>query len=326
MSTQHQLELQHRATWEELETVLNSLESGKFWKKREKVDRLPELYSKLCEHLALIRSKGFSAQLEQRLDALAQRCYRQLYRRRSQFIRPFWSFVCGGFPRILRKHGLLFALSSAFLFVPMLAMIALIYAYPEWIFYLMEHNQVAQLESMYLQGESEVFNSSRDESDHFAMFGFYIQNNISIDFRCFAGGVFFGVGSIFFLVFNGVHIGSIAGYLTDAGAGHAFWGFVAGHSAPELLGAAVSGAAGLLLGKALLMPGKLRRWEALREVAPEALALLGGAALMTFCAAIVEGFWSPLDVPVTVKYIVAALIWALTLGYLLFVGRTKGAQ
>jgi len=181
----------------------------------------------------------------------------------------------------------------------------------------MGQDQVAQLEEMYLRGESAVFGAGRDEADNFQMFGFYIQNNISIDFRCFAGGIFYGLGSVFFLVFNGVHIGSIAGYLSEAGAGHAFWGFVAGHSAPELLGAGVAGAGGLLMGKALLIPRAKTRWDSLLSVTPDALRLVAGAAMMTFVAAIIEGFWSPLDMPISVKYLVAVVVWTLTLSYLL---------
>ena len=35
------------------------------------------------------------------------------------------------------------------------------------------------------------------------MFGFYIRNNIGVAFQCFAGGLFLGLGSLFFLAFNG---------------------------------------------------------------------------------------------------------------------------
>ena len=88
------------------------------------------------------------------------------------------------------------------------------------------------------------------------MLAFYIYNNVRIDFQCFAGGLLFGVGSIFFLVYNGLHIGAVAGHLTRVGYGETFWGFVAGHSSFELLGAVLAGAAGLRIGYALVAPGR----------------------------------------------------------------------
>ena len=51
------------------------------------------------------------------------------------------------------------------------------------------------------------------------MFGHYIRNNIGVAFQCFAGGLFAGLGSIFFLAFNGAFGGAIAGYLTGRGLG-----------------------------------------------------------------------------------------------------------
>lgn len=325
MLTQTQLEQSFGAQWLELEQLLSALESARFWR-RSAVDRgrLPTLYTLVCEHLALSESRQYSLQLIARLEGLSRRAYRQIYRRRSNFLRPLLRFICGGFPQLLRKHSGAFSLSCLLLFLPFFASVGLYFFKPEWIFYIMTQDQVAQMEQMYLQGEAGVFGAGRDEADNFRMFAFYIQNNISIDFRCFAGGIFFGLGSVFFLVFNGLHIGAVAGYLTEAGAAHAFWGFVAGHSAPELLGAAVSGAGGFVMAKALLMPGDRQRWDALAEVAPDALGLVGGAALMTFFAAIVEGFWSPLNVPMALKYTVACAVWALTLGYLLLLGKSRG--
>jgi hypothetical protein len=41
------------------------------------------------------------------------------------------------------------------------------------------------------------------------MFGYYIHNNVSIAFRTFAGGILGGVGSIFFLIYNGLIVGAV---------------------------------------------------------------------------------------------------------------------
>jgi len=43
------------------------------------------------------------------------------------------------------------------------------------------------------------------------MASFYVYNNVGIAFRCFATGILFGLGSIFFLVYNGLCIGVVAG-------------------------------------------------------------------------------------------------------------------
>ena len=85
----------------------------------------------------------------------------------------------------------------------------------------------------------------RNADSDWAMFGFYIRHNIGIAFQCFAGGLFFGIGSLFALAFNGAAIGSTAGYLTWRGFGANFYPFVITHGAFELTGIVLAGAAGL---------------------------------------------------------------------------------
>ena len=66
-----------------------------------------------------------------------------------------------------------------------------------------------------------------------AMFGHYIRNNIGIAFQCFAGGLFFGIGSLFVLAFNGALAGSVAGYLTWRGLGENFYSVRRSRTAPS---------------------------------------------------------------------------------------------
>ncbi|MGE5386129.1 MAG: stage II sporulation protein M, partial [Betaproteobacteria bacterium] len=151
-----------------------------------------------------------------------------------------------------------------------------------------------------------------------------IANNVRIDFQCFAGGIAFGVGAIFFLVYNGLMIGTTAGHLTQLGYITTFWGFVSGHSAFELTGAALSGAAGLKLGYALVAPGNRSRLAALKESAATTVGLLYGAAALTFLAAFIEAFWSPnRSVPFEIKVGVGIALWIVTWAYLLLAGRRR---
>jgi len=156
-------------------------------------------------------------------------------------------------------------------------------------------------------------------------FGVYIWNNIKIAFQTFAGGLLFGVGSLFFLLFNGFFLGAVAGHLTHTGYFVPFYSFVAGHSALELTAIALSGAAGLKLGGALIAPGQLSRKQALVVAARGATGIIYGAAGMLLLAAFVEAFWSPLtEFPPAIKYGVGIALWALLGAYLFFLGRGRG--
>ena len=183
-----------------------------------------------------------------------------------------------------------------------------------------------RMEAMY-RPDAAHFGRERGGDSDFLMFGLYIKNNIGIDFQCFASGILFGLGSVYYLVYNGVYFGVIAGYLTQLGYGSTFWPFVVGHGSFEMTAAAIAGAAGLKLGIALLAPGQQSRRQALVSASRTAVRLLYGAATMTFFAAFFEAFWSSrIDIQPEVKFAVAACLWTLVISYFLFVGRSRRPQ
>ena len=129
----------------------------------------------------------------------------------------------------------------------------------------------------------------RQSDSDFMMFGFYIMNNISITFQLFASGLVLGLGTLFYVVVNGVFIGAASGHLINAGYQSTFFQFVIGHGSFELTALVVAGGAGFMLGHALLAPGMVGRLAALRLVAPRAVRIVMGAALMCLIAAFIEG-------------------------------------
>jgi uncharacterized membrane protein SpoIIM required for sporulation len=253
------------------------------------------------------------------------RGHQALYGSRGNAVGAVVEFVGGGFAALVRRESTTTLVAIALLFVPLLGLIAILQRWPEFIHYLVDPDQLASYEAMYAPGNRALGPQHRAESQ-VMMFGYYIWNNVKIDFQCFAGGMFFGIGSIFFMLFNGMMIGAVAGHLTQLGLIPTFWGFVAGHSSWELLGAAISGAAGLKIGWALIAPGPFTRMAALRHSSRTAVRLLYGAAGMTTCAAFIEAFWSSLrGIPPEIKYAVGALFWGLFLLYFFFAGRDRAA-
>ena len=94
-----------------------------------------------------------------------------------------------------------------------------------------------------------------------------------------------------------------------------------------MLAIVISGAAGLKLGAALLSPGRRSRRLALVENAKVALKLMLGAALMFVAAAIVEAFFSPLNLPdPRPKYAVGIILWVLLLAYFWRAGGPRAAR
>lgn len=234
-------------------------------------------------------------------------------------------FVIADFPRLVRQEWRLVATAALFFFGPLLGLIAVLQAFPEFVHYLLAPEQIASFHQMYDPANPRL--GTREADSSLMMFGFYIWNNVRIGFQTFAGGLLAGVGSIWFLGANGIVIGAVAGYLTQIGYTQTFWSFVAGHSSLELLAIVLAGAAGLRLGLAVIAPGNLSRRAALVAAARPAVRMMYGAALMFFAAAFVEAFWSPLtEIPFHFKIIAGVAGWVLLLAYFALGGRARAAR
>jgi uncharacterized membrane protein SpoIIM required for sporulation len=168
---------------------------------------------------------------------------------------------------------------------------------------------------------SEGFDKGRATGVDTGMAGFYVYNNIGIAFRCFATGIFYGAGSIFFLVYNGLMIGTVTGFVSQAGFGHNILTFMCGHGPFELTAIIIAGAAGLRMGYALIETEGRTREGSLRAAAPDVARLIVGAAVMLFFAALIEGFWSPSAAPPVVKWFFSGTVSLLVIGFLVLGGR-----
>jgi uncharacterized membrane protein SpoIIM required for sporulation len=165
-----------------------------------------------------------------------------------------------------------------------------------------------------------VLGRLRDAGSNWMMFGFYIMNNIGIAFQCYATGILLGIGSVYFIAMNGAFGGAIAGYVASAGFGGTFFSFVATHSAFELTAIVLCGAAGLRIGRAVLLPGRLPRTAALELAAKDTSIIVFGSAVMLVIAAAIEAFWSSAAwITPTAKYSGAAACWILV--FLFFLRR-----
>lgn len=128
-------------------------------------------------------------------------------------------------------------------------------------------------------------------------------NNIQVSFFAFAGGMIFGVVTAYTLVRNGLMLGVLAALYAQAGLSLEFWSLIIPHGALELTAICVAGGAGLVLGKALLLPGDLTRTQAVRAVAKEAAMLVLGTIPMFVVAGLIEGFFTPISLDPVVKLV-----------------------
>ncbi|MCJ8168678.1 stage II sporulation protein M [Atopomonas sediminilitoris] len=322
---QQQFEALRRADWQQFEQHLEQLEARS--KHTRNLDDFPKRYRALCQDKALAQSRAYSNALVERLGQLVSRGHQQLYRHRSRTLSRVIGFLLAEFPRAVRREWRAVGIASAFFYGPALLVGTLIFFFPELIYSLMDAEQVRGMEQMYDPSARRFGEGALRESDsNWVMFGHYISNNIGIGFRTFATGLLLGIGSLFLLLFNGLVIGGVAGYLSQLGYVETFFGFVIAHGAFELTAITLAGAAGLKLGWALIAPGALSRLQALQQAAQQSMSLVYGVILFLLIAAFIEAFWSSMNLAFSTKLMVGAVMWLWVGAYLGWMGRTHATQ
>ena len=286
--------------------------------------RLASLYRRACEHLALARARAYPPYIVDRLERVTGSAHQLIYQQHEFGVERIRRILATEFPRSVRKHRGYVAVAAASFLLPTIVLGVLVYWQPELILSVVSSETAAQFEEMYSPSADSIGRTRNADTD-WMMFGYYIRNNIGVAFQCFAGGLFAGLGTLFFLVYNGAFSGALAGYLTERGLASTFYSFIATHSAFELTAIVLSGAAGLRLGHALLAPGRSTRGQALVVAARECAVLIYGVTAMLLVAAAIEAFWSSAQwLAPGLKYSVAAVCWIAVLGYLVLQGRHAG--
>jgi len=311
----------HEREWDSLQSWLSALDrQPKRTLRQEQALDFPSSYRRVCHHLALARGRGYSHEITDRLQRLVQQGHRVLYRAPAPRWHRVAGFLVAGFPRLVRAQWRCMVAAAVLFYLPALVTLILMQVRPELAHTVFSSAQLAQFEKMYDPANAHIGRSSGTDMQ---MFGFYVMNNVSIAFRTFASGLFFGVGAIYVLGANGVLIGSMAGHLTAIGYGGPFWRFVVGHSPFELTALVIAGGAGLQLGLTLLAPGRQRRGPALVAAGWIGAQLALGAFAMLLAAAFIEAYWSSIAaLPDALKFGSGALLWMLVLGWLWRGGRT----
>jgi uncharacterized membrane protein SpoIIM required for sporulation len=313
--------------WEKLEALLREAHARGIRRlPKEWVGELSPLYRDVCADLSRAEGVRYSAPLVAYLQGLTAAAHAALYE--SGSTGSAWARATGGggspvrvalevFPRAVRCHGGAVLVASLLFFLPLIGGLLATLGDPTFAVRIVPESQLRPLAEAYRQG----FEGGRGAGLDTAMAGFYVNNNVGIALRCFATGVFLGVGSALYLVENGLVTGAIMGYVATHGGGANILTFVVGHGSLELGAIVLAGAAGLSLGWSIVVPGERTRAASLQSTAKSVVVVVFGAAAMLLLAAAVEGFWSGSSVASGVKRSVGAVLFAIVVAYIALAGR-----
>jgi uncharacterized membrane protein SpoIIM required for sporulation len=315
MRTRDDFVKQREAEWQELARLLDEHALGR--QTAVTISRLALLYRSLCADLMQAPGLGCGADVIDHLNALAGRAHNVLYAAQSSRRVALLRLFTLGFPQAVRESAT-FMLGSAGLFVlPLVVGILGAMSSPDFAHAVLPAEYLEEAREAYSHG----FSGGRDLGTDGAMAGFYVYNNVGIAFRCFATGILFGLGSVFFLVYNGLVTGTVMGHIMLSGNGTNLLTFVSGHAPFELGAIIIAGGAGLCMGHAVVETRGHTRLGSLRARAPRLTALVLGTTGMLLVAAAIEAFWSPSRASNPAKWGFSALGVVSLTSYLVGAGR-----
>ncbi|WP_232102064.1 stage II sporulation protein M [Gimesia chilikensis] len=334
MMNKHKFIQQRRPQWKRFEEFVYGT-SGKTLSKldADQITEFSRLLREVSHDLATIRSRGWGHDLITYLNDLVARGHNLFYGAPPTNLSVFYRYVSLEFPRLFRANIGYFLTACLLFFLPLGISWYVVQNNPSLASHVIPEEVMANFDSLYSDhssSNSEKENGEDSQSEeienrsigdtHALMAGFYINNNVGIALKCFALGILLGIGTVYTLLFNGIFLGAVSGYVISQGHGERFLSFVISHGSFELTAIAVAGGAGLMLGNALIHPGQRTRFQSLQVRGLEAVQIAGGAAVMLVVAALIEAFWSPSDVSPMLKYSVGSVLWLIVFLYLAFAG------
>jgi uncharacterized membrane protein SpoIIM required for sporulation len=301
-----------RPVWDALDALLARADEVDL--SRPQMQELVELYRRTCSDLNRARSETANPEILGHLNQLTGRAYRFIYRagHETEAWPAFVRLLTREIPSAFRKERLAIGVATAaFLLGTLFGSIAVLIdpangerLVPSMFFTESPKERVAKIE----RGEERIANV-----EDALLFGASLYtHNIRVSFLAFALGALTIVLGVVLLFYNGVILGAVATLYILDDVSLFFFAWVGPHGALELPAIIFGGAAGLLVGRALLMPGSLSRGASLRRVLPSVWRIIIGAALTLVCAGIIEGSFSQFSaktIPYALKIAVAILLF-----------------
>jgi len=291
-----------RENWTRLETVSKQAETeGLKTLSAAELREFGLLYRQAAADLSAVRTDDGARTLEAYLNRLVGRAHNFVYSGRELSAGSVWRFMIFQYPRIFRRL-LPYTLASLLLCAAgVLLGVIVAEVRPDFIHALLGPEMMDKLDHHQMWTDSILGSEPQASSG-------IMTNNIAVCFYTYAGGIFFGLGTIWFMFWNGVNLGVIATVCAQHGMALSLWSFVASHGALELPSIFISGGAGLRLAAGLLFPGFLRRRDAIAKAGGESIRLLAGTIPMLVIAGLLEAFVSPGHAPVAVKFSISAVL------------------
>ena len=316
---------EREARWVELELLIDRAEAkGLHGLDDDDLRTLPALYRSLLSSLSVARSISLDRGLLTYLEALSARAYVIVYAARKGLWSMFWDFVARDYPREVRRHWRELAVAAGLLALGVACGYAMTMDAPERYYTFVSDGMASGRTPASTCDElaAPLFDTA-SVVDLAPFASNLFSHNAGIGIMAFGLGFAAGVPTSFLLFTNGLTLGAFVAIYQACDLQVSLWLWLLPHGVTELLAVCLCGAAGLSIGRALLLPGAHTRRDALAVAGRRAARVVLGTVALFFIAGLIEGFFRQLVANELSRLIMVAstaLLWVVYFG---FVGREE---
>ena len=309
-----------------LEALLDNAERAGGHLSFDEVRQLAHLYRLSSAQLAILRSRGRDPDSTRHLNALCVRAYTHLQVAPPKREAQVKQFYFARFPATLAATAWLQGIIALIMLLGALSGAVIVAQNPANLY-------AAIPSAMYPADDLERLMTSRADRENFLArtpmaFGIksvfsasLFVHNTGIGFLSFATGILAGVPTIILVFYNGITLGAFAWIFSRDASWLIFWAWLLPHAIPELLAITLCSTAGLLIGTAVVTPGRRGIAAALREAATPALELVSASVPLFVIAASLESFLRQSSIGTAARFAAAALAVAAIVTYVWYVRR-----
>ncbi|WP_054970275.1 stage II sporulation protein M [Alicyclobacillus ferrooxydans] len=309
-----QFQARRGPTWQKLESLLQERNLSQT---ADKFTQFVRLYRGVASDLSYAQTFYPDHPVTEYLNGLVSVAHHRLYRRTSRSYTTIWTFYSRIFPQTFRQlSGYIFAATA-------LSLIGALYGY---MLVLMQPIQAYHLLPPSFLSQFHPNQAGPHAVDSPLISSIIMTHNIMVALMAFVGGITVGLYTAYALWQNGMILGVLAALFQTSGRATVFWSLIVPHGVTELLAIFIAGGAGLRLAHKMVAPSHLTRPAAFRLGALDAVKLMLGTVPMFMIAGTIEGFVTPSNIPVWMKFMVAGLTGLIWVIYFSSAGRRSSSR
>jgi len=296
----------NESDWKALESYNNRLlkENGIRRLAAEEVREFARLFRLAGHHLAYAKTHYPTGKALPYLNKIAGVSHNFFYVREKSGFSGIKEYFTRVFPNAVRETETYWIIAAAFFALGMLFAAFYVGENPHRLGDILP----AGMAEGFMAGEVPDFGDGGVDWDNPLMTAVIMTNNITVAFNAFAFGLIAGLGTLYVMIYNGLVVGGLFGFLHQSGADMVTaYALVLPHGVLELMAIFLCGGAGLMIGKGIVIPGDYTRRHSLVIHAKKAAELLPGVVIMLVIAAVIEGFFTPLPISPMAKLVFAAI-------------------